>query len=328
MSDQEAGSTSNQDILKQAITTMSETNKGLLGILEGQAKKQKNEERWTRVKVLLFSIPVTFFAAIYGIWIASTVQQSTKDHIAVVRLDGAISGDSKASAQKLIAPLRAAFSSKYSKAVVLEINSPGGSPSQAIAVYDEIKALRKENPSKKIYAVGEDAMASAAYLIAVATDEIWVQPTTITGSIGVIWEGFGFDPKVVEKWGVEHRLYTAGEHKARFSPFAPLTENDKAKMKGILSSTAEMFYGYVKVERGDKLPKDKDLFTGDWWLGAEAVPLGLADKIGGTEVMARSEYPEIKSRKYYSTGGWQDYLSGITGQVSDVFFAKAQGGFR
>ncbi|OYV00423.1 MAG: S49 family peptidase [Burkholderiales bacterium PBB5] len=209
----------------------------------------------------------------------------TGPHTALVELRGEIATDTEASAEQLVAGLRSAFEDAGAQAVVLRINSPGGSPVQAGIVNDEIlrlKALHK----KKVYAVVEEVCASGAYYIAVAADEIYVDKASIVGSIGVLMDGFGFSD-LMEKFGVERRLITAGENKAMLDPFSPANPKHRAYAQAMIDQIHQQFITVVREGRGKRLKEGPDTFSGLFWNGDEAIKLGLADHLGNLDYVAR-----------------------------------------
>ena len=207
-------------------------------------------------------------------------------HTALVEVQGVIADGAEASADNLIKGLRAAFEAPKSKAIILRINSPGGSPVQAGYVYDEIKRLRKLHKNKKVYAVVSDMCASGGYYIAVAADEIYVDKASIVGSIGVLMNGFGFT-EAMKKVGVERRLYTAGTSKGFLDPFSEVKEKDKQHIQTLLGTIHQQFIDTVKEGRGKRLVDDEKLFTGLVWTGEESVELGLSDGLGSSSFVAR-----------------------------------------
>jgi protease-4 len=169
--------------------------------------------------------------------------------------------------------------------VVLLINSPGGSPVQAGIINDEIRRLKAVH-NKPVYAVVEETCASAAYYIAVAADEIFVDKASIVGSIGVLMDGFGFTG-LMDKLGIERRLMTAGENKGFLDPFSPQTEKQRAFAQSMLDQIHQQFIAVVKEGRGTRLKDTPDMFSGLFWTGQQAVDLGLADKLGNIDFVAR-----------------------------------------
>jgi protease IV len=209
----------------------------------------------------------------------------TEPHTAVVQVHGEIALETEANAETLITGLRDAFEDENAKAVVLRINSPGGSPVQAGLVHDEIlrlKALHK----KKVYAVIEEAGASGAYYIAVAADEIYADKASIVGSIGVLMDSFGATG-AMEKLGVERRLLTAGENKGIGDPFSPLTPKHQGLIKTMLDQIHQQFITVVKQGRGKRLKETPETFSGLFWNGEQAQTMGLIDGLKSLDQVAR-----------------------------------------
>ncbi len=206
-------------------------------------------------------------------------------HTALVELSGEIAPDSDSSAEHLIEGLRNAFQAEGSRAVVLRINSPGGSPVQAGIVNDEIRHL-KAKYHKKLYAVVEDMCASGAYYVAVAADEIYVDKASLVGSIGVLIDGFGF-VGLMDKLGIERRLLTAGENKGMLDPFSPQNDRQKAYAQAMIDEIHRQFIAVVRQGRGNRLKQDSEIFSGLFWSGDDAIKLGLADKLGNLDFVAR-----------------------------------------
>jgi protease-4 len=209
----------------------------------------------------------------------------SQPHTAVVAIKGEIADGADASAEWVVTALRAAFEDEGSQAVVLQINSPGGSPVQAGIINDEIRRL-KEKHKKPVYAVVEESCASAAYYIAVAADEIYVDKASIVGSIGVLMDGFGFTG-LMDKLGVERRLMTAGVNKGFLDPFSPQTKNQRAHAQTLLDQIHKQFIQVVREGRGKRLKETPELFSGLFWSGEQAVDLGLADGLGNLDYVAR-----------------------------------------
>ncbi len=210
---------------------------------------------------------------------------TTGPHTALVEVRGEIAADTEANADQLVGAIKAAMEDSQATAVVLRINSPGGSPVQAGIVNDEIlrlKALHK----KKVYAVVEEMCASGAYYIAVAADEIYVDKASLVGSIGVLMDGFGFTG-LMEKLGVERRLLTAGENKGMLDPFSPQNERQTAYAKAMIGQIHDQFIKTVRDGRGERLKETPETFSGLFWNGEEAVKLGLADAFGNLDFVAR-----------------------------------------
>jgi protease-4 len=203
----------------------------------------------------------------------------------LLEIRGEIAMDTEASADLLVSALRSAFEDPGAQAVVLRINSPGGSPVQSGIVHDEIRRLKALH-GKKVYAVVEEICASGAYYIAVAADEIYVDKASLVGSIGVLMDGFGFTG-LMDKLGVERRLLTAGEHKGMLDPFSPQSEKERAFAKAMIDQVHRQFIDVVKAGRGERLKETPETFSGLFWNGEEAVKMGLADHIGSLDHVAR-----------------------------------------
>lgn len=206
-------------------------------------------------------------------------------HTALVEIRGEIAADSEANADLVISAMRSAFEDHGAKAIVLLVNSPGGSPVQAGMINDEIHRLKAKH-HKPVYAVVEESCASAAYYIAVAADKIYVDKASIVGSIGVLMDGFGFTG-LMDKLGIERRLMTAGENKGFLDPFSPQTEKQRAFAQAMLDQIHKQFITVVKAGRGKRLKETPEMFSGLFWTGQQAVDLGLADQLGSLDYVAR-----------------------------------------
>jgi len=214
--------------------------------------------------------------------------------IPVVRLQGVIAADTRPGRLNIanVAPLLArAFAFKAAPAVAVIVNSPGGSPVQSRLISKRIRDLADEN-GKPVLVFVEDAAASGGYFIAVAGDEIIADPSSIVGSIGVIYAGFGFT-EALEKLGVERRVYTAGSNKSTLDPFLPAKDTDIERIKTFEADIHEVFIGHVKARRGNRLKAaDDTLFTGEWWTGGRGLELGLVDGLGDLHQVLRDRFGE------------------------------------
>ncbi len=256
----------------------------LVKLAQDVLQERRSERRWRTVKrvtwiLLLLLIGVILLSS------RGRVAAPSGPHTAMVEVRGEISSESDASAEILISGLKAAFEDAGAVAVVIRINSPGGSPVQAGIVHDEIRRLKALH-GKKVYAVVEEACASGAYYIAVAADEIYADKASIVGSIGVLMDGFGFT-ETMEKLGVERRLLTAGENKALGDPFSPLSPKHRAHVQAMLDQIHQQFITVVKQGRGERLKPSDETFSGLFWNGEKAMELGLVDKLGSLDFVAR-----------------------------------------
>ncbi|MRX49141.1 S49 family peptidase [Paracoccus sp. S-4012] len=203
--------------------------------------------------------------------------------VAVVRLAGTIGaagrpGGSGLSDAGLAPVLERAFRRKRPVAVALVINSPGGSAVQSSLIAARIRRLAEER-RMPVHAFVEDVAASGGYWLATAADDIWVDESSLVGSVGVIAAGFGFH-ELLHRWGIERRIHTAGRSKSLLDPFSPQKPEDVERLRRLLEPIHDAFKAQVEARRAARLATDRDLFTGDVWAGREAVALGLADGIG------------------------------------------------
>jgi protease-4 len=245
---------------------------------------RRSERRW-RVFFRLAWLGAFLLIAYASLSARNHAASPSGPHTALVELRGEIASDTEASAENIVSALKSAFEDKGAQAVVLRINSPGGSPVQAGIINDEIhrlKALHK----KKLYAVVEESCASGAYYIAVAADEIYADKASIVGSIGVLMDGFGFTG-TMEKLGVERRLMTAGENKGIGDPFSPMSDKKKAYTQAMLNQIHQQFIDVVKEGRGKRLKETPDTFSGLYWNGEQALDQGLIDHLGNLDYVAR-----------------------------------------
>jgi signal peptide peptidase SppA len=225
-------------------------------------------------------------------WLPARLRRGTAV-VPVVRLSGLIGAVTPLrpgmSLAGLARTLERAFATRNAKAVALVINSPGGSPVQSRQIYLRIRALAAEKKLPVLVFV-EDVAASGGYMIACAGDEIFCDPSSILGSIGVVGGSFGFQ-ELIRKIGVERRLYTAGTHKAMLDPFLPENPDDVARVKALQREIHAIFIALVKQSRGAKLNGADDvLFSGEYWAGETSVSLGLADGIGDLRATLRARY--------------------------------------
>ena len=256
----------------------------LSDLVQSNLKEQQATRRWKmglRLGWLLLWLLVLWQVFSHN----QTSTSITKPHTALVNIKGEIADGADASAENVVASMRAALEDSGSQALILLINSPGGSPVQAGIISDEIVRL-KELHRKPIYAVVEESCASAAYYIAAATDKIYVNKASIVGSIGVLMDGFGFTG-LMDKLGVERRLMTAGENKGFLDPFSPQTEAQRKHAQFMLNHIHSQFIAVVKKGRGDRLKETPDMFSGLFWTGQQAVDLGLADELASLDHVAR-----------------------------------------
>lgn len=296
-------------------------------VLSKLALAAVNEQRRTRkwgifFKALFFIyLLVLFITAMTSSDGTSNISRAS-EHMALIEVNGIIADGADASADNIIQGLREAFKEPKAKAIILRINSPGGSPVQAGYVYDEIKRLRTKHKDKKVYAVVTDMCASGGYYIAVAADEIYADKASIVGSIGVLMNGFGFT-KAMEKLGVERRLYTAGTSKGFLDPFSKVKKSDKEHIQTLLGTIHKQFINTVKEGRGKRLVDDEKLFTGLIWTGEESVALGLTDGLGSSSFVAREIIEAEKIVDYTPRPNYLDRFADRLGvAMASIFESK------
>ncbi|MFM7802633.1 MAG: S49 family peptidase [Limnohabitans sp.] len=255
-------------------------------LVMAQIHEQRASRRWRigfRMFWIVLLLGAMWFSFYHGRNAANTPNPTA--HTALIEIKGEIDTDANANAEWIIDSMRLAFEDEGSLAVVLRINSPGGSPVQAGMINDEIKRLKALH-QKPVYVVVEETCASAAYYIAAASDKIYVDKASIVGSIGVLIDGFGFTG-LMDKVGVERRLVTAGENKGFLDPFSNPTKTQKTHAQSLLDQIHKQFIAVVREGRGDRLKETPDLFSGLFWSGQQAIELGLADGYGTLDTVAR-----------------------------------------
>ncbi|MDQ8039139.1 MAG: S49 family peptidase [Rickettsiella sp.] len=261
--------------------------KTLEKLLFNTLKEQKLKRRWSIFfKLLFFAILVSFLILLWPNSANLPNSAKAKAHIGLIDIRGTIDDSAPASADNIIEGIQNAFEDKNTQAVILRINSPGGSPVQATQIYQEIRYLRTQHPAIKVYAVCDDLCASAAYYIASASDDIYASPSSLVGSIGVLMNGFGF-VDTMKKVGVQRRLLTAGDHKGFLDPFSPEKVDEKQIAERMIKEVHEQFINAVKNGRGNRLKENPELFSGLAWTGEEALSLGLIDGFGDLTTLSR-----------------------------------------
>ena len=265
--------------------------------------EQRRTRRWGIFFKFLFLIYLVVLLALA--WPDSLSTASAKRHTALVRVEGLISSNTEASAKNVIEALRKAFKDENTVGVVLQINSPGGSPVQAGEIYDEIQKLRQQYPKIPIHAVTSDVCASGGYYIAAAAQNIYANKASIVGSIGVRMDSFGFT-EAIAKLGVERRAYTAGSNKDFLDPFKPVNPAEVQHLQGMLDAIHQQFMAAVKQGRGERLKDDPDVFSGLMWTGEQSVGLGLVDALGSTRYVAEEVIGEKTLFDYTKHTNWID----------------------
>ncbi|CCK76183.1 Periplasmic serine protease (ClpP class) [Oleispira antarctica RB-8] len=257
-------------------------------VVTGLQDEQRKTRRWgIFFKLIMLAYVIAIFVVLKSP-MGGAGHTGDQPYAAVIEVNGVIAAAQEASADNIISALRDAFEDEQVLGVILRINSPGGSPVQSGYVYDEIKRL-KATRELPVYAVISDLGASGAYYIAAAADEIYADKASLVGSIGVVGSGFGFTG-VMEKLGVERRLYTSGEHKGFLDPFSPENPEEKQFWQGVLKVTHDQFIEQVRLGRGDRLKETPEMFSGLIWSGEQALEMGLIDGLSSTSALVRTKF--------------------------------------
>jgi protease-4 len=271
-------------------------------------KEQRRARRWS----LVLKLALLAYLAV-AMWMAASPFSDQRlggaaAHTAVIDITGLISEGAKTNAESIVKSLKAAAKDQQTKGIVLKMNSPGGTPVQAAYVYEEIRDIKQSHPSLPVIAVASDLCASGCYYIAAAADKIFVNPSTIVGSIGVIMNGFGF-VDAMQKVGVERRAFTAGEHKALLDPFKAINPAEKAQVQKVLDGIHQQFIAAVRAGRGSRLKETPEIFSGLVWTGTDAISLGLADAIGDVHSVAEKEIGAEELVDFTSKEDWLERFS-------------------
>ncbi len=260
-----------------------ETNR----LLSQTVKEFRRGRQW-RIFIRLLLIGLLGTLLFSGIFEQQkSIPQHLRAHAAIIQVNGPIMATASASAENIIASLEQALKSRHVRGIILNINSPGGSPVQADYVYKAIVSARHDHPNIPIIAVCNDMCASAAYFIASGANQIYADEASLVGSIGVLINGFGF-VDAMNKLGVERRLLTAGVNKGFLDPFSPLTGDERARAQTLINDIHQQFIQRVVAGRGDRLSRGGDIFSGAVWTGHQAQQLGLIDGFGSAQQVTRS----------------------------------------
>ncbi len=286
--------------------------------------EQRRARRWGIFFKLLFFCYLLGLLALAWPDNLGSATSGIKPHTALVRVDGLIASSTEASAKNIIEGLRKAFKDKSTVGVILEINSPGGSPVQAGEIYDEIQKLRQQFPKTPVYAVASDLCASGGYYIAAAAQKIYANKASLVGSIGVRMDSFGFTDTIA-KLGIERRAYTAGANKDFLDPFKPTNPEDIRHLQTMLDAIHQQFIAAVKQGRGERLRENPDVFSGLMWTGEQSVGLGLVDGLGSSRYVAEEIIGEKSIIDYTKHTRWLDRVLDGTGAEATLANLLAQG---
>ncbi|ASG67136.1 peptidase [Francisella halioticida] len=291
-------------------------------ILEKLAKVHikdiQSKRRW---KLFIRTIVILLILIIVVPGLFESSSKELAPHIALIKVQGVIAEDSEANADRIIKSLDDAYASKLTKAVIVKIDSPGGSPVQSEEIYSHMRYLQEKHPKIPMYAVCTDVCASGGYYIAVGAKEIYVNKMTITGSIGVVGSGFGFTG-LMDKLGIQRRTYTSGNNKDFLDPFSPERPSQTKQFKKLLDETHKVFINAVEKSRGDRL-KNKSVnttFSGSPFSGIEAKKIGLVDEFASVEQLKREKLDDLEVVDYTQP---LDFLTAISNKLGNSVYYKA-----
>lgn len=283
-------------------------------------KEQRKSRRWGYVfkgLILLYLVAILLLTMNN-----QQLPMHTEKHTALVDINGVIAAEAEANADTIVTGLRDAFDNQQAQGLIIRFNTPGGSPVQAGMINDELQHLKQTRPDFPVYAVIQDACASGGYYIAVAADEIYADKASIVGSIGVRMDSFGFT-ETIEKLGIERRSLTAGDNKAFLDPFLPMKEKDVRHAHAMLENIHQQFIDVVKQGRGDRLSDDPALFSGLFWSGEQALPLGLIDGLANSSTVARDMIGASDIIDYTPRPNYLDRFAGRLGASISQAFLRA-----
>jgi protease-4 len=294
------------------------------GVLEDLAfaalKEQQKSRRWGYIFKGFIAL---YLVALLVLMLSSSdIPVHNETHTALVEINGVIAADAKANADTVITGIRDAFENENAKGLIIRMNTPGGSPVQAGIINDEINRLKTTRPDFPVYAVIQDVCASGGYYIAAAAKEIYADKASIVGSIGVRMDSFGFT-NAIEKLGVERRSLTAGENKAFLDPFLPMRKQDINHAHTMLDNIHQQFIDVVKQGRGDRLSNNPDLFSGLFWSGEQALPLGLIDGFATSSTVARDIIGAEDIVNYTVRPNYLDQFAGKLGASISQFLSSS-----
>ena len=277
----------------EALESTVESNRAI--ILMARA-----DEKHRRFKTVMIFLPIILMVCfyLYQTWKSNNVFSGEK-YVALVEINGEISSSLPASSRNINASLNKAFKDEKSEGVFIRINSPGGSPAESALIHDEITSLRIRYPDKKVIVFGTESMTSGAYWIASASDEIHSLSMTMVGSIGVVLESFDLS-EIAKQYNISKNIFTAGENKHRLDMFVAPGEDDVKKIDSMISKLHELFKSTVRTSRKNKIneKENSDIFSGDFWLGIEAVNLGLIDSITTPNVLLNEKFGTVNLVDY------------------------------
>jgi protease-4 len=299
----------------------------LTGLTGALLAEQRRARRWGIFFKLLLAayVGALLLASLITAW--DGLWAGHRPHAALVRIEGPIAANAQASAERVIQGLRRALENPQVKALVVEIDSPGGSPVQAEMIHRELRRLKAAHPEMRLLAVINDLGASAAYYAAVAADAIYANRASLVGSIGVRLESFGFT-EAMARLGIERRLYLAGEHKGALDMFAPVSQDVTEQIGKTLDELHAQFIAAVRDGRVERLTGGEAVFSGLWWSGEQALTLGLVDGIGDRRQVLDEVLGLERGLDYTVRRDWLDRIGRGVGAAVSQAFGDAVGAIR
>lgn len=272
--------------MQENINSTNESQVLLTQIVNEYYKDKKRNRRHRWYKRLMILVVIIFIIGLMNLDKMEDTANKVKSHVGLIDIKGEISNGQVSSSDALMKSLTAAYASKGLKAVILRIDSPGGSPVQADYMFNSVRYFKKKYPDVKTYAVCVDSCTSAAYYVASAADEIYANQASIVGSIGVVYNGFGFVDSM-QKLGITRRLKTSGNNKGFMDQFSPENLKQEKDLMVMLDLIHDRFIKQVKKGRGKRLKSNEELFSGLIWTGVQAKDLGLIDGFASSGQLMR-----------------------------------------
>jgi protease-4 len=304
------------------LSTDTSNDPAMIKILEGFLNEQRRKRRWGLFFKLVILVAVVLLVLSFCTSKTTSKLLREEPHTAVINVNGEIVAGGAVDADKVVGALRQAFKDSGTKGIILRINSPGGSPVQSDYIFNEIMRLRKLHPNIPVYAVCTDMCASGAYFIAAAATDIYANPASLVGSIGVIMNGFGFTG-AMDKLGITRRTTIAGKYKDFMDPFAPQTPEQKRFAQAMVDDVHQQFILAVEQGRGKRLHKNADVFSGMAWTGNQAKKMGLIDGFGNASYVAREIVKQEKMVDYtIRPSAFEQLANRMGASMADVILSK------
>ncbi|GAB3475928.1 S49 family peptidase [Marinomonas epiphytica] len=322
----QADKTANEQTSKEMLATPEADQSKLWQLLEDTLKDSIVEKRRARRWKIFFrlSLMVIIVAALIGGFLAQDLDEfvDATPSVAVIPMRGVIGSEQDIDSTEYVQIINEAYNNPYTQGVLIQLNSPGGSPVHSGILYDAISEKRAMFPTIPVIVIVEDMAASGGYYIASAADEIYANQASLVGSIGVVSAGFDFTG-LLDKAGVERRIFTAGRNKAFLDPFSALTDEAKEKWQSVLDETHQQFIAAVKSGRGDRLTIDEDVFSGLVFTGNAAVSNGLIDGISNTNKLLQERFNTTNTVVYQPyEESWRSFAKELGVELMDSFLLK------